>query len=635
MWGRGGRHGHQSRYAFPVAPVLSIGRWFARVGHAARLLVPLALLALIVPWAHGHAFHGQIDPPPPGPRVAIAAGRAAETIVFIPIKGRITRFVAVSVQRRINEARQLGAGAVVIDLDSQEADLGAASDITQILKDPTTPRSIAWINPKAIGGAAMVALACTEIAAGDGAELGEIMSPRTRDDSKRGHANQAAIASQLLADAVDSARRRGWDEFLVQAMVMPGVELWRAERPGDGTRMCVDAGEYRYLTGTSPARERAELITGRGRPFPGVGPLGEIDSGPPLKPVAPSDPTAFMPASRAVATVLQLGGLQNAGALVQGSIATRRVSIAQSDAGAWNGLGFVCDGSGASILRGPQLAAYGLSSMHAMGEDDFQRTYGAKTMVRLEPSWSEQLAGILNSSIAKGILIAIFLIAMFFEMTHPGMVLPGVVAATTLLLIIGPAFIAGLASWWAIAAIAVGVVLLAMELFVIPGFGIAGILGLVSLFVGLVFTFVPGSTGAGGLWTPEAQDELLRGVITVLLSAITAIFGIFFALRHLGTLPILEKYVLRGPGDDESEMILAMGPRRNVELFVGDEGVAATALRPSGKAMFGDTLVDVVSESGFVESGTPVRVVSAGRMRIAVETIRQVSNQTSKGPPLG
>ena len=550
--------------------------------------------------------------------------------MVITLKGRVSRFVAVSVERRLAQAVAMGANAVIFDIDSTEGDLGSVSDICQMVKGSSAPRTVAWINTRATGGAAAIALACGEIIVNDPATLGEVVSPRFEEDSPRGRSNLVATKSQMLSEVVDSARRRGWDEYLVQALVVPEVELWQIENVTTGERACVDEAEFRFLTGTQPPRSRPELITGR-TSRTGVQPLAPPPSpagqgAPLLLPQPPSDPDAFRPASKSVAGIVQLvqpgGARGTGGAVLMGGLPSRRFAFTNADAGRWKPAGYVSDGSGAATIRSGQFARFGLATLTVRNEGELKQAFGATSIRTLDLSWSEQLAGVLNSSIAKGILIAIFLIAMFVEMTHPGMVLPGVIAAFCLFMILGPSFVAGMASWWAVAAIVTGILLLAMELFVFPGFGVAGILGLVSLFVGLVFTFVPGGT-TGGLASVETQDELLRGVVTVLLSAVTAIFGVFFVVRQLGTIPLLERYVLKAPGDEDAdEPLSAMSKRREIKLFAGDEGVATTDLRPAGKARFGDTIADVVAEIGYVEAGTPVRVVSAGRMRVIVDAIK-------------
>ena len=301
------------------------------------------------------------------------------------------------------------------------------------------------------------------------------------------------------------------------------------------------------------------------------------------------------------------------------SLSTRPVFTA-ADSGKWRLEAYASDGSGAVTLQGKQLARFGLAKATVNDDQELTAFFGAKKVTRLDQSWAEHVARFLSNPFVRGILISIFMIAMFIEMTHPGLVVPGLIAMAALTLVLGPNFMMGLANWWSLGAVVAGIVLLALELFVIPGFGIAGILGLITLFVGLVFTFVPSGPGGMAFSTPEAQDSLARGAVTVLLSTLTAMFGIFFVIRQVGTLPIMKKYTLQSPAPGEVDEALfgAMRPQEE-PLLQGDIGITSTLLRPAGKAQFGDEVFDVVAQSGFIPEGVRVCVVSADRFRVVVE----------------
>jgi len=136
--------------------------------------------------------------------------------------------------------------------------------------------------------------------------------------------------------------------------------------------------------------------------------------------------------------------------------------------------------------------------------------------------------------------------------------------------------------------------------------------------------------------TPEAQDSLARGAVTVLLSTLTAMFGIFFVIRQLGTLPIMKKYTLQSPAPGEVDEALfgAIRPREE-PLLPGDIGITCTLLRPSGKATFGEEVFDVVAQSGFIPEGVQVCVVSADRFRIVVEIVVEIAGGSETGSGSG
>jgi membrane-bound serine protease (ClpP class) len=174
--------------------------------------------------------------------------------------------------------------------------------------------------------------------------------------------------------------------------------------------------------------------------------------------------------------------------------------------------------------------------------------------------------------------------------------------------------------------IAAGMALVAVELFVLPGFGIAGILGLVMMFIGLVMTFVPNDPGPGILPTlPGSWEMLQTGVITVLASGIVGSIAILILMRYFGMLPFLRSMILT---DQQPTLTTAAGSLTSTPAAavvdadhppVGAIGTATTRLRPVGQARFDDHLVEVMARDRWVDVGSRVRVVDTTGGQITVE----------------
>jgi len=184
----------------------------------------------------------------------------------------------------------------------------------------------------------------------------------------------------------------------------------------------------------------------------------------------------------------------------------------------------------------------------------------------------------------------------------------------------------GAASWWALAAILMGIGLVLIEIFVVPGFGVPGILGIISLFAGLVGTFAQAGQLFPGVGTGDGSD-LAWAVSIVMLAVFAAGVGIYFFSRYTNRFPVMgklilssEQHVTNGEG-----MLAAMNPTPlddgATAVQVGAAGFARSPLRPSGTAEFGEQLVDVVAEYGFIDAGKPIRAVSVSRFRICVEQV--------------
>jgi membrane-bound serine protease (ClpP class) len=220
----------------------------------------------------------------------------------------------------------------------------------------------------------------------------------------------------------------------------------------------------------------------------------------------------------------------------------------------------------------------------------------------------------------KAILIAIFLVCLFIELAAPGFGVFGSAAIIALLILVGAPALVGMAQWWHILLIVVGLGLIATELFLLPGFGVAGAAGILCLLVGLVGTFV-----SGDITTAEGRSQMWTGLLVTLTSGFLAGIIIWFISRQLHSFPLLNRLVLQTELKDPAlagaggvGVLQAMGaPAR--DLQVGEIGIAETDLRPAGRAMFNGRLIDVKSAGGYIDRGTPVRIVSLGRFVIEVE----------------
>jgi len=548
---------------------------------------------------------------PPVPAVQVVGGGVkADRVIVITLRGRIDRITTVSVQRRIAEAAALASSlsvALVFEIDTDSVDLGTGQELAAAVLRSGLTNTAAWINTRCTGGAVLVALSCRSILippSGGGSapvEFGDAFrKPSGQSLGRRGQARPETVAAMregVLVEAVESARRTRRDEFLAQALVVPAGHLFVIDELSTGERIVINKAELdAFFSGSSVA---------------GANSL----------PIVPSDPSAFWPASPEVSKVLTAA----VGGNFRSETPTRRVNFAaamtaQSGLSAgYRLLGSLTEGKAPLVMGADEFGRTRLHSGYAGVRADLERHFGASSLVVLDVNWSERLASFIGLPVVTGILIAVFLICMFIEMTHPGVVLPGLIALVCLVALTAPGFVAGIASWWALAAIIAGIVLLLAELFIIPGFGVAGIVGMLSIFCGLVFS-IAGS--AANVSSADGQEALLRAVVTVLLAVITAFFGIMVLLRRLGTLPILNRYVLRNldPGEAD-EQIFGTMPSTELPVRIGDIGRASGPLRPAGKAEFGEFQVDVVASFGIIDDGEPVRVISADRFKIVVARV--------------
>ena len=192
-----------------------------------------------------------------------------------------------------------------------------------------------------------------------------------------------------------------------------------------------------------------------------------------------------------------------------------------------------------------------------------------------EPSWFDNVKGFFMSPVIQSLLIIIIIGGIYFEMQTPGLGFPSAAAIIAAILYFAPLYMDGLAENWEILLFILGVILIMLEIFVIPGFGIAGISGII-LVVG--------------------------GLTTVLLGLGIGFTLVIWLSNKIGHKGPLKKMALNA---DLEKAVSSP----NLTQLIGKEGTAATVLRPSGKVSIEGELYDGVSESGFIEKGTPIKVV--------------------------
>lgn len=224
-------------------------------------------------------------------------------------------------------------------------------------------------------------------------------------------------------------------------------------------------------------------------------------------------------------------------------------------------------------------------------------------LISFKPTTYDNIKGFLMSSVFQGILIMLIIGGIYFELQTPGIGFPLGVAILAAILYFAPLYMDGLAANWEILLFIIGLVLVALEIFVIPGFGIAGISGIIFIITGLTlslldnvnFDFEPVNAGA------------FRAALLTVILGLTGGFGLVIYLTHkIGTKGIFSKMALSTTMQNDEGYI---GVPITGRQYIGHEGIATTVLRPSGKVRIEDEIFDAVSEDGFIEKNEKVIVL--------------------------
>lgn len=239
-------------------------------------------------------------------------------------------------------------------------------------------------------------------------------------------------------------------------------------------------------------------------------------------------------------------------------------------------------------------------------------------VVRPSTNWAERVARFLTDPIVSGLLMSIGMLGLLLEFYTPGFGLAGAVGLLCLMLFFGGHLIVDLAGWEEILLFVLGLIALGVEIFVIPGFGVVGIIGVMLIAASLVMAMLglPLSTS----WNVGAFSSAMA---TVLLSLAGTAVAMVLLVKLLPNNPVGRWLVLNTRLDsvvakaEEPGGLFSSQPDEWAR-YLGRTGVTVTDLRPAGKARIDDDVVDVVARGEWIERGEPIRVVEVEGVRVVV-----------------
>lgn len=224
-------------------------------------------------------------------------------------------------------------------------------------------------------------------------------------------------------------------------------------------------------------------------------------------------------------------------------------------------------------------------------------------------SWSENLVRFLTNPIVASLLTTFGFLGILFELQSPGWGLPGTFGVVCLALSLGASYLANLASMTDLLFVLVGAVLLLVELLLIPGFGITGILGILLIFGGMFALMIP-DVPVG----PEVYSQAFTGLA---IGIVGGVIGLFLLFRLLIRTKFWQRITSPGVQRHEEGYDTSIG----LESYAGRLGQAITDLHPSGWVTVEDKRMFVVTEGEFVNKGDPVKILSVDGNRVLVRKI--------------
>lgn len=536
--------------------------------------------------------------------LAMAVGTAAEAppspagaghVVVCTIDEMIDDGAKVIAQRAVREAA--GAAGLIFVIDTFGGRVDSAIEITDAIKSAPCP-TVAFITGKgAISAGALISYACDEIIMAPGMNIGA-STPFTPGAEQAAQVTEKSM-SFLRAKYRALGEEKGHNPLLGEAMVDEDIELHGLLQP-DGSFRIYKVEPSGNVSDTASSPPRSQDAIGRifealqqEMPIPLDGLERQVREA--LEKSAPAAPSEAPAASTAAPA--------NPETLPEGTVLISP------------------QGKLLTLTTGEALK-YGLINTVASSVEEVMahKGWGELRRVDIIPTWSEELYRWLTSPMISAILLMLGIGGIYIEVRTPGIGLPLIIGLTCLTIFFGAHYIIGLANVIDLVLVLAGIALIAVELFVIPGFGLAGIAGLLCLMAGVYLSLTH-------VTIPEYDWDYMRlvdagkTIVTsfLLLTAFTVLTWKLFPRTPLFRW-------MANTGTMTVDMGFTVQTSEEAAAAVGLRGEAMTFLRPAGRGRFNGKTYDVMTRGEFLPAGTPIVIIEAEGNRYVVKAIKETNN---------
>lgn len=274
-------------------------------------------------------------------------------------------------------------------------------------------------------------------------------------------------------------------------------------------------------------------------------------------------------------------------------------------------------------LTADEAVRFGLASYKLRQIENIPPLFGMEkaTLRKATITWSENLVRFLTHPIVSSLLLTLGMLGLVFELRIPGWGVGGTIGLVSLALFFGGRFLAGMAEW-AMVLVPIlfifGIALLAIEVFVIPGFGIAGISGIIMIITSIFFALI----GEPLPPIPGVRREYIEALHIISYSFIATFVIIILSLRFIPQTNLWRhmRHRLVLVPTQASELGYRATPVTQ-EKLIGKEGIAETILRPAGRIKIDNNMLDVVTEGEFINVNEKVKIINVEGNRIIVTKV--------------
>lgn len=273
----------------------------------------------------------------------------------------------------------------------------------------------------------------------------------------------------------------------------------------------------------------------------------------------------------------------------------------------------LCDSTQLVTLTSEEAVKYKMADTILTKLDDVLAYIGLKNakIIDVRSNWAEDVVRFLNNPIIASILIMIGFFGLLAEIKTPGWGLPGTAGLIALALFFGSSYILQLASVVEILMFVAGVILLLLEIFVIPGFGIAGISGIVLIFASIFLSLI----GSEPFITSET---ISTAILQLTFALIAAIVLVFLLAKFLPKTSAFNRLVLSESEKTDAGFVSFPSDTS----LIGKTGKALTVLRPAGIAEIEGKKYDVMADNEYIEPGKPIKVIRVEGIKVVVQEVK-------------
>jgi membrane-bound serine protease (ClpP class) len=228
------------------------------------------------------------------------------------------------------------------------------------------------------------------------------------------------------------------------------------------------------------------------------------------------------------------------------------------------------------------------------------------TIRELKITGMDRLIMLLVNPVVSGLLIMIIIGGIYFELQSPGIGFPLAAAITAASLYFAPLYLEGAAENWHLIVFVLGIILVMVEIFAIPGFGVTGVLGIIGIVTGLAFVMIDKIVFRFGPSGDGVREVVAAFAIVVLSTLFSFIFSLWLSRKLFAPNRLFGSLALETSANQADGFVSF--DTAKLSSLVGKSGIAHTVLRPSGKVIIDDDVYPAVAETGFIARGTPVMV---------------------------